>query len=203
MAGGGSIQGMRTSLSNNKRLLRKKSLFRPERTFLSLKNEYIESAGGEKALKKATKAQLRAIRLKIIKEKEKEFYAICITLLVLLFIIGLVSYNVSQNNKVDKAAIEKALLKDKVERSLVYILKGDNWLKERSWHNAIFEYEIANKILPNDYVINHRLANAYSFRCENEFKDCKKGKKLVDRLIKQFPEKTELLELKERLKYEY
>jgi hypothetical protein len=203
LAGGGSIQGMRTSLSNNKRLLRKKSLFRPERTFLSLKNEYIESAGGEKALKKATKTQLRAIRLKIRKEKEKEFYVISISLLVLLFIIGLVSYNISQNNKVDKAAIEKALLKDKVEKSLTYILKGDSWLKERSWHNAIFEYEIANKILPNDYVINHRLANAYSLRCENEFKDCKKGKKLVDRLIKQFPEKTELLELKERLEYEY
>ena len=203
MAGGGSIQGMRTSLSNNKRLLRKKSLFRPERTFLSLKSEYIESAGGEIALKKATKAQLRAIRLKIIKEKEREFYAICISLLVLLSIIGLVSYNSSQNNKVDKAAIEKALLKDKVERSLTYILKGDNWLKERSWHNAIFEYEIANKILPNDYAINHRLANVYSLRCENEFKDCKKGKKLVDRLIKQFPKKTELLELKKRLEYEY
>ena len=194
---------MRTSLSNNKKLLRKKSLFRPERTFLSLKSEYIESAGGEIALKKATKAQLRAIRLKIIKEKENEFYAICITLIVLLSIIGLVTYNVSQNNNVAKAEVEKTLLKEKVERSLTYILKGDSWLKERSWHNAIFEYEIANKILPNDYVINHRLANAYSFRCENEFKDCKKGKKLVDRLIKQFPEKTELLELKERLKYEY
>lgn len=203
MGGEGSIQGMRTSLSNNKKLLRKKSLFRPERTFLSLKSEYIESAGGEIALKKATKAQLRAIRLKIIKEKEREFYVISISLLVLLFIIGLVSYNVSQNNKVDKAAIEKALLKDKVEKSLTYILKGDSWLKERRWHNAIFEYEIANKILPNDYVINHRLANAYSLRCEYEFKDCKKGKKLVDRLIKQFPEKTELLELKKRLEYEY
>ncbi|WP_341221017.1 hypothetical protein [Polaribacter atrinae] len=203
MAGGGSIQGMRTSLSNNKRLLRKKSLFRPERTFLSLKSEYIESAGGEIALKKATKSQLRAIRLKIIKEKEGEFYTICITLLVLLSIIGLVTYNVSQSNNITKADVEKIQLKDKAERSLVYILKGDNWLKERSWHNAIFEYEIANKILPNDYVINHRLANAYSLRCENEFKDCLKGKKLVDRLIKQFPQKTELLELKERLEYEY
>ncbi|WP_282073219.1 hypothetical protein [Polaribacter atrinae] len=203
MAGGGSIQGMRTSLSNNKRLLRKKSLFRPERTFLSLKSEYIESAGGEIALKKATKSQLRAIRLKIIKEKEREFYTICITLLVLLSIIGLVTYNISQNNNIDKAEVEKTQLKDKAKRSLVYILKGDNWLKERSWHNAIFEYEIVNKILPNDYVINHRLANAYSLRCENEFKDCLKGKKLVDRLIKQFPQKTELLELRERLEYEY
>ncbi|OAD43420.1 hypothetical protein [Polaribacter atrinae] len=203
MAGGGSIQGMRTSLSNNKRLLRKKSLFRPERTFLSLKSEYIKSAGGEIVLKKATKAQLRTIRLKIIKERERKFYTICITLLVLLSIIGLVTYNVSQNNNVTKADVEKIQLKDKAERSLVYILKGDNWLKERSWHNAIFEYEIANKILPNDYVINHRLANAYSLRCENEFKDCLKGKKLVDRLIKQFPQKTELLELRERLEYEY
>lgn len=179
-------------------------MFRPERTFLRLKNEYITYAGGKIVLKKATKSQLKAIRLKIIKERKKKYYVTSIIFLVLFSTIGLLTYNSFHNNiNVEKEKIEKIQLSDKIEKSLVYITKGDDWLKERSWHNAIFEYQIANKILPNDYVINHRLANAFSLRCENEFKDCKKGKKLVDRLIKQFPEKTELLALKERLKYEY
>ncbi|RSK38624.1 hypothetical protein [Mangrovimonas spongiae] len=39
MPGGGSIQGMITSLGNNKKLLKSKRLFKRERTFLNAKKD--------------------------------------------------------------------------------------------------------------------------------------------------------------------
>ena len=203
MPGEGSIQGMTTSLSNNKRLLRKKNMFRPERTFLSLKRAYIKSAGGEIELKKATKNQLRAIRNQIIKERRKNWYAFYIIFLFLFLIVGLITYNSIQNTIIAKEKAKEIELAHKKERSLLLISKGDYWLKKRSWFNAIFEYKRAFELLPDDYSVNYRLAYAYSLRCENEFEDCKKGKKLLDKLINQFPEKPELLQLKELLKHEY
>ncbi len=71
MGGGGSIQGMITSLKNNRKLLRKKRLFRPEKTFLRIKKEYIKSAEGELNLKNATGRQLRDIRVKVLKRRKK------------------------------------------------------------------------------------------------------------------------------------
>ncbi|PQJ76704.1 hypothetical protein [Polaribacter glomeratus] len=202
MPGEGSIQGMLTSLSNNKRLLRKKNMFRPERTFLSLKRAYIKSAGGEIELKKATKKQLRAIRIQIIRERRKNWHAFYNIFLFLFLIVGFITYNFIQNYTIAKEKTKKIELDNKIERSLLLIAKGDYWLKKRSWYNAIFEYKRAFELLPNDYTVYYRLAHAYSLRCENEFEDCKKGKKLLDKLINQFPEKSELLELEELLKYE-
>ena len=71
MGGGGSIQGMISSLNNNRKLLRKKRLFRPKKTFLNIKNEYLKSAEGELNLKKATKKQLHEIRVKILKRRKQ------------------------------------------------------------------------------------------------------------------------------------
>jgi hypothetical protein len=203
LPGEGSIQGMITSLSNNKRLLRKKNMFRPEKTFMSLKRAYIKSAGGEIELKKATKKQLRAIRIQIIQERRKNWYAFYIIFLFLFSVIGFVTYNSIQNTIIAKEKAEKIELAYKEERSLLFISKGDYWLKKRSWFNAIFEYKRAFELLPYDYTVNYRLVNAYCLRCENEFEDCKKGKKLLDKLINQFPKKPELLQLKELLKFEY
>ena len=53
MPGGGSIQGMINSLSNNKKLLRSKRFFHKEKTFLSLKQEYLKAADGKIDFKKA------------------------------------------------------------------------------------------------------------------------------------------------------
>ncbi|WP_121666182.1 hypothetical protein [Mesonia aquimarina] len=72
MPGGGSIQGMRNSLSNNKKLLRSKSYFKKERSFLSIKAEYLKAAGGKIAFKKASKEDILKIRKKIIRQKRKE-----------------------------------------------------------------------------------------------------------------------------------
>lgn len=67
MGGGFSAQGMITSLSNNKKLLRRQSIFKPEQTFLHAKQQYLKNASGDFNFKTATKEELAAIRSKIRK----------------------------------------------------------------------------------------------------------------------------------------
>ena len=51
--------------------------------------------------------------------------------------------------------------------------------------------------------INYRLASAYCYRCEIEFKDCTEAKEQLNKLLKEYPEKPDLLRLREILKFEY
>ena len=194
---------MITALRNNKKLLRKKSLFRPERTFLSLKKEYLKAANGEIEFKKATKEQLIAIRTKIKKRRKKETYTIVLIFFILFSSFCFLIYSLIMDSIDTNEKTQKIELKKKTEESLNFIADGDNWLKNKNWQNAIFQYKKALEIFPTDYSINYRLAYAYSLRCENEYVDCQNAKNLIDKLINQFPQKIELLALKETLKYEY
>lgn len=72
MAGEGSIQGMITSLRNNKKLLRRPNLFRQGNSFLNLKKEYLKAAGGKVNVRKLSKEELAVIRKKVVKERRKE-----------------------------------------------------------------------------------------------------------------------------------
>lgn len=59
------------------------------------------------------------------------------------------------------------------------------------------------EIFPKDYDINYRLAAAYCYRCEDEAKDCDEAKKLVVKLLHDFPDDENVLKLKEMLQYEF
>ena len=87
MGGEGSIQGMITSLKNNKKLLRTKRLFKKEKTFLSLKKDYFKASNGVFDFKKISKEELLEIRKKVLKERKKEdliFATIAITIISIL-----------------------------------------------------------------------------------------------------------------------
>ena len=206
MGGGGSMQGMRNSLNNNNKLLRKKRLFRKERSFFKLKREYLKAAGGELNFKTADKTQLIKIRKKILRQRRNEnFLLITISLIV----ISIASYfispklykqiDVNNNAKIKKDSIDH---KRKNDKYLFYISDGDNYLKKNQWHNAIFQYNKAAEIFPNDFDIKYRLGYAYTYRCQNEKKDCKKGAEYVKNLNVDFPDKNEIIELVTILEFE-
>ncbi len=208
MFGGGSAQGMKKSLSNNKKLLRSKRLFQKEQTFLNIKKEYLKATKGKVDLKKASKEELQQIRKKIIKERRKENrvligIAIVIASVMIYFTINVIQ----QNNKDSKNLLENAqvLQFKKLERQfLLQIDKGDEWFEKGKWHNSIFYYKKAKEIFPKNYEINYRLVRSYSFECESEFKNCHDAKNLLDKLFLMFPDKEkELLEIKGKLEYEY
>lgn len=83
------------------------------------------------------------------------------------------------------------------------INNGDQWLKKRKWHNAIFQYKKALEIFPTEYDINFRLASAYAYRCESKFENCFEAKELLNKLLSRDPENSKLLKLKKVLEFEY
>lgn len=204
MIGGGSIQGMITSLSNNKNLLRSKRLFKKERTFLNIKKEYLKASEGKLNLKKASKEELQQIRKKIIKERRKENMVLISIAIVITSVIFYFTINVIQQNYIDIKNQQTLEFKKKEKEFLLLINKGDEWFEKGKWHNSIFYYEKAKEIFQKNYEINYRLVRSYSFQCESEFKNCHDAKKLLDKLFLMFPDKKkELLEIKGKLEYEY
>lgn len=197
MGGEGSIQSMITILKNNKLLLR------PKRSFLNQKKEFVIAAKGELNLKKASKEDLERIREKIYKERKKQRtigLAIGSILLVIIIYSGVLLSN--HLSELGEASQQHEFNQHKTEY-LELIKDGDMWLEKRSWHNSIFQYKKALDIFPNEYDINYRLTYAYCLRCEDEYKNCKEAKEHLDKLLEKFPDKTELLELRKMLKYEY
>lgn len=203
MFGGGSIQGMITSLSNNRKLLRSKKLFKKERSFLNLKKEYLKASEGEKNQKKSSKEELHRVRKKIIKERRREN--------VLLITVGIIllsafTYFIIHIIEQENIAIKKQQtleFKKKEKEFLSLIDDGDEWFEKGKWHNSIYYYKKAKDIFPKNYDVNYRLVRSYSFECENEFENCEKAKKLLDKLFQMYPDrKKELLKIKGILGYE-
>ena len=204
IGGGGSIQGMITSLGNNKKLLRSKRLFKKERTFLNIKKEYLDATEGKVNLKKASKQELKQIRKKIIKERRKENIILTATAMVMVSIIIYFTIHTIQQNNINTKNQQTIAFKKKEKEFLRLINEGDEWFEKGKWYNSIFYYEKAKEIFQKNYEINYRLVRSYSFQCESEFKNCSEAKKLVDNLFHMFPDKEkELSEIKDKLEYEY
>jgi hypothetical protein len=199
MAGEGGMAHMIVSQRNNKRLLRRKRLFEKERTFLSIKKEYYKASQGRVDFKKATPEELKKIRNKVIANRKSEnriqLTVLCFSILIIGFIIFKI---VKSENSITKAQqnsnMEVELIK-KTEKYMFFISDGDKWISEKNWSNAIFQYKEALKVFPTEFDANYRLALAYSYSCQNEQINCEIGERLTERLIKQFPDKNEILKI--------
>jgi tetratricopeptide (TPR) repeat protein len=197
LAGGGSIQGMIISLRNNKNLLR------PKRSFLNQRKEFLKAAKGEVNFRKASKEELELFRKKIYKERKRQ-RKIDIAIwsgvgVILLFATILLTKTMTEEIRDS----EKERFKIQMNDYLKLIEYGDEWLTERRWHNAIFTYKKALEIFPKEYDINYRLTYALCLRCEADFINCKEAKTKLDKLLLQYPNRNELLELRKILNYEY
>jgi len=200
MGGGGSMQHMMNSLRNNKSLLRKRSIFKKERTFLSTKKEYYKAAQGEFDLKKITKEELILLRAKIIKQRKIEnrrSWAIVLVVMVPIVLLGIkASYKTDKKNIESIETAKDNYLIEHINDYAYYIEEGDKWIEKKNWNNATYRYEQAVKLFPEDYEANYRLALSYSYSCTYQNKNCEKGRTLTHRLLKSHPEEQNLLELK-------
>ncbi|GGG44734.1 hypothetical protein [Bizionia arctica] len=204
MGGGGSIQGMITSLNNNKKLLRSKRFFKKERTFMSLKKEYFKAAQGELNFKEASKEDLLRIRVKIVKKRKKENLAIVISALIVISIFSYFAFILVEKHNLSSKNLQLREFRKKEIKFLALIDDGDEWFKKGKWQHSIYFYEEAKVIFPKNYDINYRLIRTYSFQCENQYKNCHTAKELLDQLFLIFPNKEkELSEIKKQLIYEY
>jgi len=201
MGGEGSIQSMITSLRNNRNLLRKKSMFKRGRTFLSTRKEYYKTAKGKNIeLKKASKEELQLIRNKIIKQRKVE-RIITLSIVIALFVavIMVVFYFSHKQNieKIKEVEIEKEnYLHENINEYSYLIEEGDNWIDKKNWNNAIYRYKQAVELFPNEFEASYRLALTYSYSCIFENENCEIGETLTARLIKYYPDDPKLQELK-------
>ncbi|MEZ4858933.1 MAG: hypothetical protein R2781_09000 [Flavobacteriaceae bacterium] len=199
MAGEGSIQGMIVSLRNNKRLLRKKSRFKKNRSFLQKDEmEFHNTAEGIK-VEKISKDDLLRIKEKILKERKRYHIRLFIFLFISLPLIIFLLYQAFHDfnfgfriyNSANSSNIEIVFQKKK-EKYLFYLNDGDLWLKKHRYYNAIYQYKKANELFPSEFDAQYRIVLALSYQCQYTFEGCEEGAILVEKLKREFPHSSEL-----------
>ena len=198
MAGAGiAITAMLNSLKNNKKLLR------PKRLFLNQRNNLLKATPGKLEVYPLSKNDLISISQKLNSESRNSKRKWRIVFFMLLIPVIIFFHQVVQNQIKLEDQMKRQVYQSKKIEYLELIADGDQWLQKRKWHNAIFQYEKAIEIFPNEFDIHYRLAYAYSLRCKNEFINCKDAKNELDDLLDEFPQKSELASIKKLLEYEY
>ena len=76
------------------------------------------------------------------------------------------------------------------------IKDADEWMEIGNFENAIFQYNRASKLIPNQFAVEYRICLGYSYLCRYDQKECEKGKEILQKTLNKFPNKSELLELK-------
>lgn len=204
MGGQGSMMAMIKSLRNNRKLLRKNSRFKKDRSFLNLKETDLKGATGKPTFNAYSKEAIKKIKLKFKRrrKREKVFF-------VFLGLIGLFLFVTLGRFLVEDALQEQndsriELIQKKERLYLKHIEFEDRWFSQGKWKNAIFYYKQGVELYPDDYEINYRLVRAYSLHCKNDLENCAEAKALLDDILIKFSDKeTQLSELKEVLNFEY
>ncbi len=188
-AGAGSTINMIKTLRNNRNLLRRKRMYDKERSFLSIKKEYLKAAEGKIDLKKASKEDLLNIRRKVLAARKREtLLTYSLLIIVICGMVYLVYQIPSWDKGPDQLEREIRLETEKSNRYIYLLTDGDQWLKKEKWHNAIFQYQKTLEIYPDNYDAVYRLTLAYIYCCLHENKDCELGKRSLKRLQNYFPE---------------
>lgn len=209
MSFGGSVQAMQTILRNNKLLLRKKNFFKKERTFLSIRQEYIRAIPGPYHFKQATKEDLKRIREEVIKNRKKDAlkewtWTGTVVLFLLAFsvyiFISIGNYlfptPTPEINSYDQIQIQK----EKQERFTFFVQSGDEWMQDLEYGNAVFQYQHALELYPNRSEIKLKLAEAMTYQCYYDGIDCEKAIDYIHTLQLTIEDSKLLDELKELLK---
>jgi tetratricopeptide (TPR) repeat protein len=192
MAGESSIQSMIITLRNNRNLLKSRSPYR-NKSFFQTKSDYVKYSKGNFDLIKATPEQLETIRTKIKAHRKRELLITTLIIIIILIpvswlVVFAINLNLSDPPNIETTTITK----DTEENFEFYLSDGNKYLRNRKWHNAIFQYEKALEIHPDNYLVNYRLATALTYQCEEKEVDCDKAIIILDSLIKTHPKKQKL-----------
>ena len=201
MGGGGSIQGMNTSLKNNRMLLRTSRFNPKKKSFFNRRKEYIKAADGFVELKEATPEELHKIRKKILLQRRNGNILSLVLIIVLIPFFVYFSFHWFKTERKIISSKEMKAVNDKKDDYTFFINDGDSYLEKGKWHNAIFQYNKVLELFPSDYDAHYRLAYAYTYRCRNEKINCEEANSKIEKLLEQFPNNSELIELEVVLKF--
>jgi hypothetical protein len=63
------------------------------------------------------------------------------------------------------------------------ISSGDEWLTNKEYHNAAFQYRLALDLFPKDSLATMRLISASDLNCEVNGKDCGESERLMEAFL--------------------
>ena len=192
-----SSGSMNTVMKNNKALLRKRvSIFKSKKDYIQSKSTYDSITDEFFDYKTASPELLEEIRKKYI-YKRKKSSIINISLVVLsLFLCFFLTFKLYLTDKnSSKPDLNKIPNRTLMQFNLI-IKDADEWMEIGNFENAIFQYNRASKLIPNQFAVEYRICLGYSYLCRYDQKECEKGKEILQKTLNQFPNKSELLELK-------
>jgi len=200
MAGGGSISGMIISLRNNAKLLRKRNRFNKESSFRQVKREYLKAAEGKLDLKKASPYELKRVR-EIVEQNRRESRKLTlIALFIVAPIVIYLGYSIQNYGSIypqPSNGLSTEINHDKRRSEYLFLINdGDKYIEKKKWHNAIFQYSSAVKLYPKEFDANYRLSLAYTYSCSAEKINCSAANYTLQKLEKEFPQKSEVKELR-------
>ena len=200
MAGSGFTRQMVDTIRNNRNLLRKKSMFKKERSFLGLKSEDIKLTDTKVESRKLSRTELRRIKEKTLKEARKDaMWSIIITgvLIIPIVLVFSIWMNNNQNDHILQKQLTQEEIIEKNRDEYVFLIEdGDQWIRKNRLNNALYRYKQALALFPDAYEANHRLAMLYSYSCANDKKHCKEAEVFAAKLEKLFPNKANITDLK-------
>ncbi|MCC4211899.1 tetratricopeptide repeat protein [Leeuwenhoekiella parthenopeia] len=202
--GGSSAKGMIDSLRNNRKLLRKNSKFKKDRSFLNLKETDLKGATGKPTFNAYSKEAIRKIKIKFKRRRKREKVFFVFLGFIGLFLFVSLGRLLVKDVLRERNDSRQEQIKKNERLYLKHIEFGDRWFSQGKWKNAIFYYKQGVELYPDNYEINYRLVRTYSLHCKNELENCTEAKALLDDMLIKFSDKeTQLAELKEVLNFEY
>lgn len=199
MGGFGSAQSMNTIMKNNRALIgKRKSMFSSKKDYIGSSQENEEEEFVD--YKTASPELLEEIRNKLLKEKKKSFIVnILFILLIITFTIAVTIYyfanvqKAKENQNIEKVESFKL---SKTHKDFQLLIKdGDEWMETGNFENAIFRYNSASKLIPNQLDVEYRICLSYSYLCRYDKKDCEKGREILAETRKKFPDDRKLKDL--------
>jgi hypothetical protein len=188
MGWGGSVQAMITSLRNNKNLLpKRKSLYEKDKR----KNINYSISEGLNCDIVATEEQLLEIRTRIQKRNKRKKILNSLIITISVMVVLYLSYLNSQKEVLIQSPEIETIINEQ-EVYLNYIKYGDTWVEDKKWKAAIYSYQKAVDLAPDDYYAQYRLALAFSYHCAYEKFNCEEGIQLLNELITKFGSNQDL-----------
>ena len=187
MGGQGFMRHASESLKQNRGELRRKGLFKKERSFLNLKEADFNTPNDSIESKKLSKKELKKYKEKTVRSRTKdELYYALIAYASAAILIVLFIYIATKTSEQEQTFIAKEKVinyEENIEKYNYLISSGDDWLKQRKYHNAAFQYRLALELFPNDSIAVFRLTSAYDLNCEINQKNCGESDKLLENYV--------------------
>lgn len=200
--GAGTILDMIMRLRANKNLLRRRSLFKKNKSFFDEDKDDFKTPHTELIFKTISEEELENIKRQNAAHRRSSRRKMIFVYLVFApfaFYAAVMAYQAIQKDY----SLEKKIEQEKVEQeakvreeNYEYFLKdGDKWLYQNHYRNAIYQYKKALEVMPSDFTAKFHLATAYAYSCQVDQIFCYEAEKLIRELMKIYPESKELQNL--------